>query len=621
MHGIGFFLYPMARKTKKTAHSKKRTTKSKKTWFQGVFGTHTATHVLFACVVLVGCVMVYRLYDIQVVHGTAHRERVAHQYQQVFDGSDIVRGDIYFRYRDGNRLLAATDQEYFQLVINMRNVANPLELQYVLKEHVDYDPQVLANILQKENDPYEILVPRLSDSEVEALRENHVRGIELHSKSERYYPLGDLGSEVLGFVSYRGDTLVGTYGLEKYYDHILRRDGATERTSLLFSLFDNDAQEASEDNQSVIAKHIAREGSLVTTIEPTVQEYLISQLQSIDQRFGSTYSAGLIMNARTGTIVAMGSSRGFDSNTERSHYRNVLVEDRYEFGSIMKPFTVAMALDTDTIDLRYTYNDTGSMTLNRYTIYNYDRQGRGPYTDLQTILTQSLNTGAAQIAMALGADDFVGYINRLGFSTETGIDLPYEVYGNTENIDTGRDVELATASYGQGVSVTAIEMLRAWAVLANDGVSVTPYMVDMIEYGDLIPARNIPVGGGVTVFDSSTIDEVTELLVNVVDDSSTFSPYALPNHSVAIKTGTAQLVDPRGGYYSDQFLHSIAGYFPAQAAHNEDKYVVLIFTHRPQGARYSSTTLKDAFFNTVGFMVNYYDLPPDRNISSLDNFN
>lgn len=575
--------------------------------------------VLFFFAVLLVGVIVYRLYHLQIIRGEEYHEQVSRQYQNIFGRQDTARGDIYFTYHDGNRLLAATDRDYYQLVINNRNVRDPLGLRQVLRTYVEHDRERLEEILKKENDPYEILKPRLSEEEWRNIQENRVPGIELHSVGERYYPLGSLGSMVLGFVSFQGDELVGTYGLEKYYEKILRRESQAQDTSLLFYLFGGNDQEAIQD-ETAIEKHISKEGSLVTTIEPAVQEYFTRALESVDQQWKSVFTAGIIMNARTGEIVAMADSRSSDHNKNREHYRNSLVEDRYEFGSVMKPLSVAIALDSGSITRDYSYNDTGSMSLNRYTIYNFDKQGRGPYTSLQTILTQSLNTGVADIALKTGVDTFTDYVDQLGLGTETGIDLPYEIYGNTDNIDTGREVELATASFGQGVAVTALEMVRSWGALANGGVMQTPYVVDLIEYGDLIPARNVPAGGNVRVFDPSTTNVISGFLTNIVDDAATFKPYALPNHSVAIKTGTAQIAKPTGGYYEDQFLHSFAGYFPAQSEPEDDRYVVFLFTYKPQGARYSSTTLKDPFFSTVGFMINYFNLPPDRNVSSLENY-
>ncbi|MFW0871082.1 MAG: peptidoglycan D,D-transpeptidase FtsI family protein [Patescibacteria group bacterium] len=564
----------------------------------------------------------YQLYKVQVVSGEAYREQVDNQHSYIISTQDNPRGDIYLRYHDGNRILAATDRKYYELVINNINLKDADGLRKHLDTYTSYDENRLKRILLRKNDPYEILKSRLSNEEVEAFKKHPYPGLELHARKERYYPLGDLVSEVVGFVSFRNNVFAGTYGLEKYYDAILRKENNGRSKSIFLSLFDDDSNEEEEENaqETGFQKNIGKEGSLVITIEPQVQDQLMRELDSIDERFGSEYSAGIVLDPRSGQVVAMGSSKRFDPNDEKQHYRNVVIEDRYEFGSIMKPLTIAMALDAGVIDTDFVYNDKGFLKLNKRTIYNYDRAGRGPNTSLQTILSQSLNIGVATIALKLGVDEFLEYINALGLSQETGVDLPYEMYGNTDNIDTGRDVELATASYGQGIAVTLIEMAKAWGALANEGIVKTPYLVDVIEYGDLIPSRNIPSGGDRRVFSIETTKQVTDMLIPIVDDTSTFRAYSLPQHSVAIKTGTAQLARPQGGYYSNEFLHALAGYFPAQAKPEDPKFVVVLFTYKPQNAQYSSTTLKDSFFDITQFMISYYNLSPDRNTTTLSNY-
>jgi cell division protein FtsI (penicillin-binding protein 3)/stage V sporulation protein D (sporulation-specific penicillin-binding protein) len=590
------------------------------TFFGSSHHSNQRIWLVFICGLMLFVIVGYRLYEVQVVAGEGHRQRIDNQHSYITNSQDNPRGDVYVSYKDGSRILAATDREYYELVINNRNLVDRGNLRDYLNERTSYDDARLDAILQKKNDPYEILKSRISEENAELFIASPFRGVELHERSERYYPLDDLVQEIVGFVSFQEDVLLGTYGLEKYYDTILRTNTQGRESSMFLTLFGDKQEQVSGTEETAIEKNIAKEGSLVTTIEPQVQEQLLSELDAVDERFGSQYSAGIIMDPTSGQVVAMGSTKRFDPNENKQHYRNVIIEDRYEFGSIMKPLTVAMALDDGAIDADFQYNDRGFMKLNQRTINNYDRQGRGPGTTLQTILSQSLNTGAATIAIKLGADTFIEYVDALGLSKETGVDLPYEVYGNTENIDTGREVELATASFGQGIAVTLVEMARAWGALANDGIVKTPYVVDMIEYGDLIPSRNIPPGGDQQVFDIETIRQVTDMLISIVDDTATFRSYSLPQHSIAIKTGTAQLARPEGGYYDDEFLHTIAGYFPAQAQAGDQQFVMIIFTYQPQGAQYSSTTLKDAFFNVTQFMISYYNLTPDRNTSSLSNY-
>ncbi len=572
---------------------------------------------LFGIFALCSVVLVHRLYVLQVVQGAAHAQTVSSQYKGVYAANDFARGNIYFTYKDGNRLLVATNKDYYSVIINNKNMTNPVSVASQLSDVVEFDQKRFNAIAAKKNDPYEILLKRITDSQADKLRALRLPGVELHVNQERYYPADDLASNVIGFVSFKGDELQGTYGLEKYYDNILRRDGELDRQSIFMSLFGGTGDVT--ENETSIEKNIAKEGSLVATIEPNVQDYFEKQLDVINTKYKGLYSAGIIMDPDSGQVISMAVSDNFNLNGNTKHFRNYLIEDRRELGSIMKPLTVAAALESDSISTDFSYNDTGAVTIGRYTVNNFDRRGRGPYTTLQTVLTQSLNTGMVKIATAMGADLFIDYVERLGLDSETGIDLPFEVFGSTENVKTRGPIEVANASFGQGIAPTPIEMVRAWSAFANEGKLKTPHVVDMIEYGDLIPAKNVPIDLQEQVFSADTAQTVTQYLTNTVDDSATFKPYSLNQHSVAIKSGTAQLTKRTGGYYDDKFLHSFTGYFPANAKPGEQQYIILLYIVDPKGARYSSTTLKDGFFNTVKYLINYYDLKPDRNLSALDN--
>ena len=572
---------------------------------------------LFGLFVFSACAIIFRLYELQVVEGARYAQVVENQFKGQYSREEFARGNIYFTYKDGNRLLVATNKDYYSVIINNRNLKSPLEAQAALSKVVSFDSNKYKSIITKTNDPYEILLPRITQEEADAVRALRIRGVELHVNSERYYPAGDLASQVIGFVSFSGDELKGNYGLEKYYDNILRRDGELSKRSIFFSLFNKN--ENTEEDETTIEKNIAKEGSLVASIEPNVQDFFEKELDKINTKYKGVYTAGIVMDPDTGAIISMAASDNFDLNKDTKHYRNYLIEDRRELGSIMKPLTVAAALENEVIDSNFSYNDTGSVTIGRYTINNFDRRGRGPFTSLQTVLTQSLNTGMVKIAALMGADMFIEFVENLGLDSETGVDLPFEVFGSTNNINTRGAVEIANASFGQGIAPTPIEMVRAWSAFANEGKLKTPHVVDLIEYGDLIPAKNIPTDLQEQVFSQETAKTVTDYLINTVDESQTFKPYSLAQHSVAIKSGTAQLAKSTGGYHDDRFLHSFTGFFPAKAKPGEQQYVVLIYIVDPKGARYSSTTLKDGFFNTVKYMINYYDLTPDRNLSTLDN--
>lgn len=320
------------------------------------------------------------------------------------------------------------------------------------------------------------------------------------------------------------------------------------------------------------------------------------------------------MDPETGEIVAMALLPTFDPNDTRSVkdvsvFSNPLVEHVYEMGSIMKPLTMATALDVGVITTDSTYEDLGTMTLNGKKISNYDGKARGTVS-VQEILSQSLNIGAATIALKVGASDFAKYFASFGLGEKTGIDQPNEATGIIGNIKSGRDIEVATVAYGQGIATSPIEMARALATLGNGGYLITPHIVKEVNYVDgTKKVINFDKKG--PVLQKQTVDDVTRMLIEVVDKkiAKTHPDIYWANYSIAAKTGTAQIADHKnGGYYPDRYLHSFFGYFPAY----NPRFLVFLYQIHPKGAEYASETLTDPFSNLTKFLINYYNIPPDR---------
>jgi cell division protein FtsI/penicillin-binding protein 2 len=268
---------------------------------------------------------------------------------------------------------------------------------------------------------------------------------------------------------------------------------------------------------------------------------------------------------------------------------------------------MAAGLDSGAITPQSTYYDAGFIELDTFTIRNFDGRGRGT-VPMQEILNQSLNTGVSWIVTQMGKDSFREYFLNYKLGSETGIDLPNEAYGLTDNLQSPRDVEYATASFGQGIAMTPIATIRALATLANGGVLVTPHLVSHIEY-DNGEVKELRYPEGKQVLTPETSEEISRMLSTVVDDALRGGTVALPNHTIGAKTGTAQIPDPvNGGYYEDKFLHSFFGYFPVF----EPRFIVFMYTVEPQGVRYASESLTSPFMEMTKFLINYYSIPPDR---------
>ena len=227
---------------------------------------------------------------------------------------------------------------------------------------------------------------------------------------------------------------------------------------------------------------------------------------------------------------------------------------------------------------------------------------------MQEVLNQSLNTGAVFAMQKLGRAKFKNYILNYGLGEETGIDLPGEISGLVKNLNSSRDIEYATAAFGQGIAVTPIAMTRALAVLANGGKLMRPQVVSELIYHNSRLTKELKPEVIRQVIKPETSQAITKMLVTAFDVGLLGGKYKMEKYQVAAKTGTAQQVQVNGQYDFDHFLHSFFGYFPA----SNPKFIVFLYQRYPVGARYSSDTLTEPFVALTKFLLNYYNVPPDR---------
>lgn len=553
-------------------------------------------------IIMVALIMFARLYFVQVVHGESF---AADAERQNINQNTISydRGDIYFESRTGEIIPAAISRTGFTLSVNPKAINDPEEIYKRLNSILALDKTEFLAKTSDKSHVYEEIAKHLNTETADKIKTLNIYGVNVATDKWRFYPGGKLAANTIGFVAFNENELAGRYGLERYYEDVLKKDPSKAYNNFFAEFFSSVKDSLSDRPKG--------EGDIITSIEPSTQLFLENELKSVREKWSSDEAGGIIVDPMSGEIIAMAWSPSFDLNSfkesEVRFFKNPLVENRYEMGSIVKSLTMAAGLDAGLVTASSTYYDAGFLFLNNKRISNYDNKGRGT-VNMQEVLNQSLNTGAAYVAMKLGNEKFAEYLKNFSVGTETGIDLPNEGLGLIGNLNSKRDIEIVTASYGQGVAFTPIATVRALSVLANGGTLITPHLVKKIEYQNGL-FKKMSFAPGKQVIKKETSNEITRMLVEVVDKALRQGTAKIPGYSVAAKTGTAQMADEgKAGYVEGKYLHSFFGYFPAY----NPKFLVFLFHIYPKNVRYASETLTDPFLNITKFLINYYQIPPDR---------
>ncbi|MFA5936340.1 MAG: penicillin-binding protein 2 [Candidatus Paceibacterota bacterium] len=562
------------------------------------------TRIIFFCISLFALILIGKLFLVQIVHSSDYSEKADRQYFTPSAGI-FERGTIYFSRKDGQLVSAAMQTTGFKIAINPVKIIDKESVFEQLSKIITLNHDQFLLQANKENDPYEEIATHLSKEEADAVNLLKISGLSIVKEKWRFYPGVSLASQSLGFVAYKGDELGGRYGLERQYNAELSRDKNSPYINFFAEVFSN-------INETLFSDETER-GDIVTTIEPSVQSFLEKTLEGVKEKYQVDSIGGIIMNPTDGSIYALSTKPDFDLNNFSkvqtvSTFSNPLVENVLEFGSIVKPLVMAGALDAGVVTANTTYNDKGSVIVEDKEIFNFDKKARG-VVNMQEVLNQSLNTGMVFVYKKLGKEKMRDYMLSYGIKDKTGIDLPNETSGLVSNIiNSPRDLEYANAAFGQGIALTPVEMIRALASLSNGGNLVVPHVVQKIKYNNG-NEKEMKYETKPTKISVATGEEITRMLVNVMDKAIQGGNTKLEHHSVAVKTGTAQVANSdRGGYYEDRHIHSFFGYFPAY----DPKFIILLYAINPKGVPYAVQTWADPFLSITKFLINYYEVPPDR---------
>lgn len=581
--------------------------------------------VLSVLFIFVFFVLVIKLYIVQILNHDNYINLGDRQY--IKKNSNINdRGDIFFTKKDGTHIVAATMQDDYTLYINpksfytyvssSKNIEKKSELDILtnLKEELgqklklnEEDLIDLNNKIEKindrKNDVYFELIKGLNEDEQNLIKSLKLEFLGLGKEKKRYYPGNDLASNVIGVLGFKGNEISGRYGIENQYNDVLSRNNKVY-TNFFVDLFSG--------AKKIITERDKLEGDIYTTIEPIVQKELEKKILEINNKQNSDLTGAIIMDPYTGEIIAMAKVPTFSNDGKKkydiSNYKNDIVENSYEMGSIIKPLTMAVGIDTGNVHADTVYNDQGFVKVRDRTIYNFDKKARGSIT-MQTALSQSLNTGFVYVSRLVGNDTMTKYFTDFGMRQKTGIDLPNESSPLTNNLDKG-DVEHATISFGQGIAMSPIGTIRALSVIANGGYLVNPHVVSKIKHkiGNVNETKIESFENKKSLLKQETVDEIRSMLVHNVDKVLLNGSRKNPRYSVAAKTGTAQIASQSGGYIDGKNIHTFIGFFPAY----KPEFIVFIYTVDPKVSRYASESLASPFLDLSEFLIQYYEIPADR---------
>ncbi len=564
---------------------------------------HSRIRIVAGAFFVFACILAAKLFLVQVVHSSSYADRADKQYATPI-GDMFERGSIFFANRDGTLVAAGTVMTGFKIAINSKNVVDAESLYTYLSSYTKLTHDEFIAKVTKKNDPYEEVANRLSKEAADAITLLKIPGVSIYKEKWRFYPGDSLASHTLGFVAYKGDDRIGQYGLEKSYNSILSKPANEAYINFFAEVFSNIGKSFSGE----------KNGDIVTTIDPAVQHVLEEEMRKTFTEWNADQMGAIIMDPKTGEIYAMADMPDFNLNDFQNVknpylYSNPLVENVFEFGSVIKPLVMESALDAGVVTPETTYFDSGKVMVDGKPINNFDLKGRGT-VNMQTVLDQSLNTGMVFVENKLGHEKFREYMKAFEIGKKTGIDVPNETVGLIKNLESPRNLEYANAAFGQGIALTPFEAIKAFSSLGNGGVLVTPHLVKEIKYDDgTSKTLEWSTGkNGITKPEVSGVT-ITRMLVNVFDKAYGEGKYKFDHYSVATKTGTAQVAKENGkGYYEDRHMHSFFGYFPAY----DPKFIVFLYLKNPKQIKYASQTLIPPFVNITKFLINYYNLPPDR---------
>ena len=524
--------------------------------------------------------LAFHLYELQLVKGGYYYAKAATELAASASNNGS-RGAIYFTDLNGNTLPAAIDQEFPVIYADPAVIKDPAQAAAKVAPVLGVPVAQLAATFSRK-DQYELLMNKASSSVAQEIEALNIPGVITDFEPQRYYPLGPIASQVLGFVGPNATNVgeSGKYGLEAYYNGLLQ-------------------------GSSTGGNPVGQD--LTTTIDPNIQIEAEKVLDNLVTSNNGTGGDVIVADPMTGKILAMGQYPTFDPNnygqSPIADYLNTNVQSVYEPGSIIKLLTMSAGIDSGAITPDTTYWDHGYVNVDGAHITNYNLLTNGPYgpnTTMTEVIEHSINSGAIWAENQTGNQTYLKYLKAFGLGQKTGIDLPGEVTGDLRQLTPNApQVDWDTAGFGQGIAMTPIELVDAISAIANGGLLMRPYINAALQ--PKIIRR---------VISSSTAAQVAQMATDAVDLAQVAN---INGYSMGGKTGSAFIPNPKGGGYLNELDDSYIGFGPTA----NPKFIAFIRVNGVSVNSLAAESVVPAWAQLARWLINYYNIPPDRTTSDV----
>lgn len=551
---------------------------------------------IVVCFFLVAFLVIgVRLFYWQILKGTTLAEAASDQYYFKLTlwpkRGELLAGD-------GNPLV--TNKNAYLVYAKPQDIKDKKKFSEKVAELLHLDAAEIQERITPEHLVWVPLKRKVDEVEQQQLNQLDLSGVGFEKEGKRYYPESSMAAHLLGFIGSdeNGDDK-GYFGLEGYYERALKgKPGSLiqEKDARgLPILLGATKRITAEDGQN-----------LELYIDRTVQFIIEERLKEGIVKYGAKEGLVAVMDPKTGGIIASASFPNYDPDTfqnfSKEFFTNPLISTIFEPGSIFKPLVMSAALNEKAIDPKMKFNEEDAIQVGEYMIRTWNNKYNGEVTMTQ-ILEKSSNPGMVFVGKKLGRDKLYKYIEKFGFGQKTSIDLEGEESSQIRPLIDWKEIDFATATFGQGIAVTPIQMLRAVAALANDGQLMEPHVVKNIHdpLGKTIEIKPKKV---TQVISSATAKAITEMMISAVNAGD--AKWAKPKgYRIAGKTGTAQI--PVAGHYDEaKTIASFVGFAPA----DDPKFVMLVTFREPTTSPWGSETAAPLFFAIAKELFSYYGISP-----------